>query len=35
MAWMQQNDDKKSAAEFLVEQMRICNEEKQGLLYDN
>ena len=32
---MQQNDDKKSAAEFLVEQMRICNEEKQGLLYDN
>ena len=35
MAWMQQSDDKKSAAEFLVEQMRICNEEKQSLLYDN
>ena len=35
MAWMQSSDDKKSAAEFLVDQMRICNEEKQALLFDN
>jgi hypothetical protein len=35
MAWIQQSEDKKYAAEYLVEQMRISNEEKQGLLYDN
>ena len=35
MAWMQANDDKRAAAEYLVEQMRIANEEKQALIFDN
>ena len=32
---MQANDDKRAAAEYLVEQMRIANEEKQALIFDN
>jgi len=35
MAWMQNSDDKRAAAEYLVEQMRISNEEKQTLIFDN
>jgi predicted nuclease with TOPRIM domain len=35
MAWIQNSDDKRAAAEYLVEQMRILNEEKQGLIFDN
>lgn len=35
LAWLQHQEDKRSAAEYLVDQMRICNEEKQALLFDN
>jgi hypothetical protein len=35
MAWMQNTDEKRAAAEYLVEQMRMVNEEKQSLIYDN
>ena len=32
---MQNSEDKRGAAEYLVEQMRILNEEKQSLVFDN
>jgi len=35
LAWLQTQEDKRVAAEYLVEQMRVVNEEKQSLLYDN
>ena len=33
-AWIQSSDDKRNAAEYLVDQMRVANEEKQALLFD-
>lgn len=35
MAWLQNSEDKRAAAEYLVEQMRQVNEEKQTLIFDN
>ena len=35
LAWLQTSDDKRAAAEYLVDQMRVVNEEKQQMLYDN
>ena len=35
LAWLQHQEDKRAAAEYLVDQMRVCNEEKQAILYDN
>jgi hypothetical protein len=35
LAWLQNQDDKRSAAEYLVDQMRFVNEEKLALLADN
>ena len=35
LSHVQGTDDKQSAAEYLVEQMRFVNEEKQALVIDN
>eukprot|EP00347_Sterkiella_histriomuscorum_P018962 403343492 len=34
-AFIQQIDDKRAAAEYLVEQMRVISEEKQSVIYEN
>lgn len=35
IAWTQQNQDKRAAAEYLVEQTRLAAEERQFLISEN